>query len=132
MAVPTDTIADYLTRIRNAARGLKEKVTVPGSKMKIRLTEILKEEGYIEQFKCVEEGPKKAIRIHLKYKKGKPVIQHIVRCSKPGLRTYVDHTKIQKVLGGLGLSILSTSKGVITGKQARAEGIGGELICKVW
>jgi len=133
MATPTDPIADVLTRIRNASRAKKAGVTIPGSKLALRLTEILKREGFIENYKGVEEGAKRSIRIHLKYREGKrPAIQSLVRSSKPGLRCYVGYRKIPRILGGLGLSILSTSKGVLSDRQARAEKVGGELICHVW
>ena len=133
MSVPTDPIADFLTRVRNASRATKAKVTVPGSKLTLRIAEILKQEGYIENYKWLEEGVKKSIRVHLKYETGKkPVIQSIVRMSKPGLRRYVDRTEIPRVLGGLGTAILSTSKGIMTDREARKTGIGGELLCEVW
>jgi small subunit ribosomal protein S8 len=130
----TDPIADYLTQIRNATHARMDNVTVAsGSKMTIRITEILKEEGCIENFKVVETGPKRTIRIHLKYLKGKkPTMQSIVRWSKPGLRRYVNCDHIPRVLGGLGFSILSTSRGLMTDRRARSERIGGELLCKVW
>lgn len=133
MAVPTDPIADFLTRIRNASRTAKSRVTVPGSKVTLRITELLKQEGYIESFKWVEEGFRKSIRIHLKYRSPKKsAIQSLLRVSKPGLRCYVETDKIPRVLGGLGMSILSTSKGMMTDRQAREAGVGGELLCQVW
>jgi small subunit ribosomal protein S8 len=134
MGVSTDTIADYLTQLRNASRALKENVTIKrGSNMMVSISEILKQEGFIQNFKVVQEGPKKLIRIHLKYKRGKKsAIQSLVRISKPGCRRYVASTEIPTVLGGLGLSILSTSKGVMSGRKARAEKVGGEFLCKVW
>ena len=133
MAVPTDFIADFLTQIRNAARAGKAMITVPGSKLTARIAEILKREGFIENFKPVDEGSKKMVRIHLKYLSGKqPAIQALVRVSKPGLRHYVGSQKIPRVLGGLGVAILSTSKGVMTDREARSAKLGGELICKVW
>ena len=133
MGAPTDPIADFLTQIRNAARAGKPSVTVPGSKQSLRLTEILKQEGFVDNFKLVEEKTKKFIRIHLKYVKGKQAaIQSVVRVSKPGLRQYVGYGKIPRVLGGLGVAIVSTSKGIMTDRQARTQKVGGELICKVW
>ena len=133
MAVPTDPIADFLTRIRNASRAHKLKVTVPGSKLVLRITELLKQEGYVDNFKWIEEGSRKSIRIHLKYRVGKkPVIQSLLRMSRPGLRYYVGKEEIHRVLGGLGMSILSTSRGVITDRQARQAGVGGGLLCQVW
>lgn len=132
MATPTDTVADFLTRVRNASRARKPSVTVPGSKLLVKVSEILKDEGFIENFKPVEEGPKKSIRIHLKYLNKKPVIQSLVRVSTPGLRRYVGHMEIPRVLGGLGVSILSTSKGVMSDRKARSQKLGGELLCQVW
>lgn len=133
MGVPTDPIADFLTQIRNSTRAGKQTVTTPGSKMTSRLSEILKQEGFIDNFKLIEEGNKKFIRIHLKYlKPKKPAIQSVIRISKPGLRRYVNCDEIPRVLGGLGVAIVSTSKGVMTDRQARAAKVGGELICKVW
>lgn len=132
MAVPTDPIADFLTRIRNASRARKEKVTVPASKMTVRIAEILKQEGYIDNFKCIQDETKKSVRIHLKYANKKPAIKQVARISKPGIRYYVGRKNIPRVLGGLGIALLSTSKGVMTDRQARTQGIGGELICKVW
>ena len=133
MGVSTDPIADFLTQIRNAAKTAKQTVTVPGSKLTVRLAEILKQEGFIENFKVIEEGAKKFIRIHLKYVKGKQsAIQSLVRISKPGIRHYVNCEEVPRVLGGLGIAIVSTSKGIMTDRQARSQKVGGELICKVW
>ncbi len=133
MGATTDPIADFLTQIRNSMRANKPTVTAPGSKITVRIAEILKNEGFIENFKVMEEGPKKFIRLHLKYFKAKkPAIQSVIRISKPGLRRYVNCEEIPRVLGGLGVAIVSTSKGVMTDRQARAAKVGGELICKVW
>ena len=133
MAVPTDPIADFLTQIRNALRAGKARVTIPASKLTLRLAEILKEEGFIENFKALDEGVKRLVRIHLRYQNRKqPAIQSLVRVSKPGLRQYVNCQEIPRVLGGLGVAIISTSKGVITDREARKQKVGGELICKVW
>lgn len=133
MSVPTDPISDFLTQIRNAARAAKANVTMPGSQLTVKIAEILKKEGFIENFKSVEEGPKRFIRIHLKYVKGKQAaIKSIIRISKPGLRQYVNCEEVPRVLGGLGVAILSTSKGVMTDREARAQKVGGELLCKVW
>ncbi|MBI1978002.1 MAG: 30S ribosomal protein S8 [Candidatus Omnitrophica bacterium] len=133
MAVPTDPIADFLTQIRNAARAGKANVTLPGSKLTLKIAEILKRDGFIENFKLVEEKPKRFIRVHLKYMKGKqPAIQSLIRISKPGIRQYVNSEEIPRVLGGLGIAILSTSKGVMTDRDARTQKVGGELLCKVW
>ena len=133
MGAPTDPIADFLTQIRNASRAGKANLTLPGSALTLKIAGILKQEGFIENFKLVEEGVKRLIRIHLKYVKGKqPVIQSVVRISKPGLRQYVNCQEIPRVLGGLGVAILSTSKGVMTDREARVQKVGGELLCKVW
>ena len=133
MGAPTDPISDFLTQIRNAARAGKPNVTLKGSKLTVKISEILKTEGFIEAFKVANEGPKRLIRIHLKYAKDKqPVIQSLVRISKPGRRQYVDSGEIPRVLGGLGIAILSTSKGVMTDREARTAKVGGELLCKVW
>ena len=132
MAV-SDPVSDFLTSIRNAYRAEKKTVTIPASKLKTRITEILKEEGYVSDFSIVEDGVKKSITIKLKYKKsGDPAITNIQKISKGGLRKYVHATKIPKVLNGLGVSILSTSKGVMTNRNAKRENVGGELLCKVW
>ena len=133
MGAPTDPIADFLTQIRNASRAGKANITLPGSALTLKIAGILKQEGFIENFKLIEEGAKRLIRIHLKYVKGKqPVIQSVVRISKPGLRQYVNCQEIPRVLGGLGVAILSTSKGVMTDREARVQKVGGELLCKVW
>jgi len=129
----TDPIADLLTRIRNAFRVEKRWVDVPSSQMKKRIIYILKEESYIEDFIFIKDGNKETIRIFLKYDyQGKPVIDGIVRVSKPGCRVYVNSGQIPRVLDGLGIAILSTSKGVISNKTAKNLNIGGEHICNVW
>ena len=129
----TDPIADLLTRIRNAFRVEKRWVDVPSSQMKKRIIYILKEESYIEDFIFIKDGNKETIRIFLKYDhQGKPVIDGIVRVSKPGCRVYVNSNQIPRVLDGLGIAILSTSKGVISNKTAKNLNIGGEHICNVW
>jgi small subunit ribosomal protein S8 len=129
----TDPIADLLTRIRNAFRVEKRWVDVPSSQMKKRIVYILKEESYIEDFIFIKDGNKETIRIFLKYDyQGKPVIDGIVRISKPGCRVYVNSNQIPRVLDGLGIAILSTSKGVISNKTAKNLNIGGEHICNVW
>lgn len=129
-----DFIADYLTAIRNAARAKKEKLTVPASVLTVRIAEILKEEGFIENVKPFSEGNKNFVRIHLKFLAGgkKPAIQGLRRISKPGLRHYVGYQDIPKVLGGLGVAILSTPKGVVSDRQARELKVGGEVLCTVW
>lgn len=129
----TDPIADFLTCIRNAVRMQKESVTVPSSTMKTAIAEILKSRGYIADYTVVEEGIRKFIHMKLKYKhNGKPAIANIVRVSTPGLRRYVEGTKVPKVLNGIGCVIISTSQGIMTDNDARSKNIGGEVICKVW
>jgi small subunit ribosomal protein S8 len=131
--VMTDPIADFLTRIRNGNMVMHETVEVPSSKIKISLAEILKDEGYIKDFEYIEDGKQGIIRIYLKYGPDrKRVITGIKRISKPGLRVNVQKDQIPKVLGGLGTAVLSTSKGVMTDKRARKEGVGGEVICYIW
>ena len=130
--VMTDPIADMLTRIRNANQERHETVKVPGSKMKIRISEILKEEGFIKDFTIEEDGVKKTIVITLKYNGNERVITGLKRISKPGLRIYAKVDEVPKVLNGLGIAILSTSKGVMTDKEARAQKVGGEVIAYVW
>jgi small subunit ribosomal protein S8 len=129
----SDPIADMLTRVRNALSARHPKVDVPSSKLKMEMARILKEEGYILNFKLTEEGVRKFIRIYLKYTPGnEPVISHIERVSRPGCRVYVGSQEIQRVLGGLGINILTTPRGVMTGNAARKEGVGGEVLCQVW
>ena len=129
----TDPIADMLTRIRNAMSSRHPKVDVPGSKLKVEIARILKEEGYILNFKLAEEGVKKVIKIYLKYTPGnEPVISKIERVSRPGCRVYVGSTDIPRILGGMGINILTTPKGVMTGSQARKQGLGGEILCQIW
>ena len=129
----SDPIADMLTRVRNAIQARHPKVDVPASKLKAEIARILKEEGYIANFKVAEEGAKKTIKIYLKYGPGNsPVISAIERVSRPGCRVFVGQTEIPRVLGGLGIAILSTSKGVMTEKDARVAGVGGEVMCFVW
>lgn len=130
----TDFIGDFLTSIRNASKAKKDKLTVPASSMTVRIAEILKEEGFIENVKPFAEGQKHFARIHLKYVGGgkKTAIQGIKRVSKPGIRYYVGYSKIPKVQGGLGIAILSTPRGVMSDRQAREVKAGGEIICTVW
>jgi small subunit ribosomal protein S8 len=129
----SDPIADMLTRVRNALKARFQKVDVPASKLKTEIARILKDEGYILNYKIVDENNHKAIRVYLKYTAAnQSVISHIERISRPGCRVYVGSTEIPKVLGGLGVNILTTPKGVMTGKSARKEGVGGELLCQVW
>ncbi len=129
----SDPIADMLTRIRNGIKAKFPKVDVPASKLKTEIARIMKDEGYILNYKIVDEGNHKAIRIYLKYTAAnQPVISTLERVSRPGCRVYVGSTDIPKVLGGLGINILTTPKGVMTGKAARKEGVGGELLCRVY
>lgn len=130
----TDPIADLLTRIRNAARAKHARVDVPLSKLKAEVARILKEEGYISTFKLVDDGkPTKQLRIILKYTPDKrSVITGLKRVSRPGNRTYVGAAEIRQVMGGLGLSILTTPRGVMSGRAARKARLGGEVLCEVW
>jgi small subunit ribosomal protein S8 len=129
----TDPIADMLTRIRNAAQAKHQKVDMPASRLKVEIARILKEEGYISHFKASDESGKSFLTVFLKYgPKGEKVISNIERVSRPGCRVYVSKAEIPKVLGGLGINILTTSHGVMTGKQARRQGFGGELLCNIY
>jgi small subunit ribosomal protein S8 len=129
----SDPISDMLTRIRNGLAARHPKVDVPASRLKSDIAKILKDEGFIANYKLTEEGAKKSIRIYLKYTAGNvPVISRIERISRPGCRVYVGSKEIQRVLGGLGVNILTTPRGVMTGGTARKEGVGGELLCQVW
>ena len=129
----TDPIADFLTRIRNGLSAKKRWVDVPSSNLKKRIAFVLKEEKYIEDFFFITSGNKEIIRIFLKYDyKGFPVIESIKRISKPGLRVYVGANESPRVLDGLGISILSTSKGILSNKKAKQLGVGGEIICEVY
>jgi small subunit ribosomal protein S8 len=129
----SDPIADMLTRVRNAIRARHPKADVPASRLKIEIARILKEEGYIATYKVVEEGVRKTIRIYLKYDaENTPVISAIERVSRPGCRVYVGQTEIPRVLGGMGINILTTPRGVMTGRDAHKEHVGGEILCRVW
>lgn len=129
----TDPIADMLTRIRNANTVGHEEVEIPASKMKISIANILLREGYIKGFEVVEDNKQGIIKVEMKYGAGKErVINGIKKISKPGLKVYAKAADVPKVLGGLGVAIISTSKGVISDKEARALGVGGEVICYVW
>ena len=129
----TDPIGDMLTRIRNASAARHEKVVIPASRLKLRLAEVLKEEGYIVDYVRHDDGVQGAITIQLKYTPDRePAFSEIKRVSKPGLRRYVPNTEIPRVLNGLGIAILSTSKGVLVDREARRQKVGGELICTVW
>jgi len=126
-----DPIADMLTRIRNAQRADKPTVSMPSSKLKVAIAQVLKDEGYIEQFAVRDADMKPQLDIELKYYAGRPVIEKIDRVSKPGLRIYRGVNDIPKVMNGLGIAIVSTSMGVMTDRNARAQGVGGELLCYV-
>src|ERR1700683_2112755 len=129
----TDPIADILTRIRNAQSARHPKVDVPASKLKMKIARILKEEGFIVNFKLADEGAKRSIRIYLKYTPGNvPVISRIERVSRPGCRVYVGSQQVPRALCGLGINILTTPQGVMTGSSARKQGVGGEVLCHVW
>jgi len=129
----TDPIADMLTRIRNAIAANHPRVDIPGSKLKMEVARILKEEGYINNYVTKGEGPKYVIRVNLRYDaKGNSSITHIARVSRPGRRVYVGSEEVPKVLGGYGVNIVSTSKGLMSGKQARREHIGGEILAQVY
>ena len=131
--VMTDPIADFFTRIRNANMVMHEKVEIPASKTKIAMAEILKNEGFIKAYEQIEDGKQGIIRVYLKYGANKEkVITGLKRISKPGLKVYCKKDEIPKVLGGLGIAIISTSKGIVTDKEARKLGLGGEVICYVW
>jgi small subunit ribosomal protein S8 len=128
-----DPIADMLTRVRNALAARHAKVDVPASRLKTEIARILKDEGYILNFTTTEEGAKKYIRLYLKYTpQNTSVISKIERVSRPGCRVYAGSKEIPRILGGLGINILTTPKGVMTGSAARKEGVGGEVLCRIW
>jgi small subunit ribosomal protein S8 len=129
----TDPIADMLTRVRNALGAKHTKVDIPASNVKVEIARILKDEGFILNYKVIGEGAHRAIRVYLKYgPNGEKIINTIDRVSKPGCRVYVGREDIPSVLGGLGINIVSTSTGVMTGREARRRGIGGEVLCRVY
>ena len=129
----TDPISDLLTRIRNAQQAHHQVVAMPTSKVKAEIARILKEEGYIRNFKVVEQPPQGVLKIHLKYQgEGSPAITGLERVSKPGRRVYANKEDIPLVLSGLGITIMTTSRGVMTGHRCRAEGVGGEVLCSIW
>ena len=127
----SDPIADMLTRIRNAQLAEKLSVAMPSSRVKASIAQVLKDEGYIEEFKIRDEDGKSTLEIALKYYAGEPVIEKIERVSRPGLRIYKGRDEIPKIMNGLGIAIVSTSRGVMTDRKARATGIGGEVLCIV-
>lgn len=126
-----DPIADMLTRIRNAQRAEKKQTRMPFSKAKEAIAKVLKEEGYLEGYEVVQEGVHRALTVNLKYRQGRPVIEMIKRVSRPGLRIYRAKDELPQVMGGLGVAVVSTSKGVMSDRQARAAGYGGEVLCIV-
>jgi small subunit ribosomal protein S8 len=129
----TDPVADFLTRIRNGIRARQQKVDVPASKLKLELARILKEEGYLSNFKLTEEEGRKVLRVYLKYgANNEAAISRVQRVSTPGCRVYVGHKEIPRVLGGMGINILTTPRGVMTGRDARKNGVGGEILCEIW
>jgi small subunit ribosomal protein S8 len=129
----TDPIADMLTRIRNAAMAKHPRVDLPSSKLKVEMARILKDEGYLANFKVVDEKGKKTLRLFMRYTPDRRcVITDLKRISRPGSRRYVGKTDIRSVIGGMGISILSTPQGLMTGQAARKQGVGGEMLCEVW
>ena len=129
----TDPIADLLTRVRNASREGHEKVEIPASRLKANVVRVLKEEGYIKNFRLMREEGRPMIKVYLKYTEGgDAVIQGIRRVSRPGLRRYTGYETMPRPLGGAGIAIVSTSKGVTTGHRARTQKLGGEILCEVW
>jgi len=129
----TDPIADMLTRIRNGVMARHDFVPVPSSRMKLAIAKIIKEEGFIADYEVLKGKPHRVIKLHLKYDdKNQPIISGLERISKPGLRIYVERKEIPRVYGGLGIAILSTAQGVMTGQHAWRRGVGGELLCYVW
>ena len=127
----SDPIADMLTRIRNAQLVEKAAVTMPASKLKVAIAQVLKDEGYIDGYRVVDEGGKRELEIGLKYYAGRPVIERIERVSRPGLRVYKGRDAIPQVMNGLGVAIVTTPKGVMTDRKARQTGVGGEVLCYV-
>ena len=129
----SDPIADLLTRIRNGSRAEHEKVDIPSSKIKVRVAEILKDEGFIKNFRVLDDTKQGMLRVYLKYGPGnEQVISGLVRVSTPGRRVYVTHDKIPSILGGMGVTLVSTSRGVLTDRDARKERVGGEVLAYVW
>jgi small subunit ribosomal protein S8 len=127
----TDPIADFLTRIRNGQRSGKPEVGMPASRMKLALAKVLKEEGYIEDFAVADDAGKSTLTLRLKYYHGRPVIDRLERVSRPGLRVYKGKDDLPRILGGMGVAIVSTSRGLMTDREARAAGHGGEILCIV-
>ncbi len=129
----SDPIADLLTRIRNASRAEHEKCDIPASKLKVRVTELLKDEGFIKNYRLIEDDKQGVLRVYLKYGTGNErMISGLVRVSRPGRRVYVGKDKIPSILGGMGVAILSTSRGVMTDRESRRQQVGGEVLAYVW
>jgi small subunit ribosomal protein S8 len=129
----TDPVADMLTRVRNASGAKFAKVDIPSSKLKVQIARIFKDEGYIKNFKVIKDNRQGILRIYLRYdEKNREVIQRVVRVSRPSRRVYARNDAIPKILNGLGISILSTSRGILTDREARKQGVGGEIMCSVW
>lgn len=129
----TDPIADMLTRIRNAVRARHPRVDLPASNLKVEIARILKEEGYVTNYKVVDENKRRVLRVVFRYAADKrSVLTNLKRISRPGCRRYVGKNEIRPVVGGMGVSILSTPRGIMTGQSARKQGVGGELLCEVW
>jgi len=131
MAV-TDPIADFLTRIRNAVHAKKKFVDIPSSNMKLKMAEIMKDNKFVRDFNVIEDDKQNILRVHLQYVDGTPSISGLKKISKPGLRQYCSSDQIPRVLNGLGIAIISTSKGLLSDKQAKQESIGGEVVCHIW
>lgn len=127
----SDPVSDMLTRIRNAQLSERKEVVMPSSKLKISIVTVLKDEGYIEDFEVLDKASKPSLNIKLKYFNGSAVIDSIKRVSRPGLRSYKSHDQLPKIMNGLGIAIMSTSKGVMTERTAKASGVGGEILCIV-
>ena len=129
----TDPVADMLTRVRNANRALLERVDIPASRLKIEVAKLLKAEGFIRAYKLIDDRKQGILRVYLKYDdQNQPLIQRIERVSKPSRRVYAGQEELPKVQGGLGVAVVSTSKGVMTDRQARKLGVGGEVLCQIW
>ena len=129
----TDPIADFLTSLRNGLRARHKTIEVPSSKLKLQMATILRDEGYIAGFKLMEDGPRKRIEVRLKYgSNNEPIISNIQRVSRPGRRVYVGSRSVPRVLGGMGINILTTPKGLMTGRAAKHENVGGEILCEIW
>lgn len=128
----TDPISDFLLRIRNASKAKKLRVEIPASQMKIGLADILKKESFIHDYSIIDDNKQNVIKIQLKYRDGASAITGLKRISKPGLRIYKDASQLPRVLNGLGTAVISTSKGLLTDKEARSQSVGGEVICYIW